>query len=104
MRAWWVLGLAGCVVRGEGLSVYECHDGIDNDRDGRIDCDDAPCGAYAYCATANRPGQHEGTAATTPVTPTSTGGSDTGAEPTRPTGTPRDTGDDTASSTDTSTP
>ncbi len=47
----------GCVVRGEGLSVYECHDGIDNDRDGLIDCADAPCQAFAMCAT-ERPDVH----------------------------------------------
>ncbi|MBN1335974.1 MAG: lamin tail domain-containing protein [Deltaproteobacteria bacterium] len=34
---------------GEGQSAEECADGVDNDQDGRVDCDDLGCSGYAVC-------------------------------------------------------
>ncbi len=98
-----VLLLPACVVRGEGISIYECRDGFDNDRDGLVDCADAPCGAYAICSTVNRPGSHANdtgkTGGSTDPTepPVRTGTTDTG----RPveTGSPTDSVADSATTT-----
>jgi hypothetical protein len=91
----WALALS-CTVRGEGISIYECRDGIDNDRDGLIDCADAACGAYVICATVVRPGAHGPDTGDT--------GDDTDGPP--DTDVPEDTAppSDTALPTDTSSP
>lgn len=83
------LTCASCTVRGEGLSIYECRDGFDNDRDGLIDCEDAPCGAYVVCATIVRPGAHA--PGTTPTA--SDSGEPPDTDPPRDTSPPTDTTD-----------
>jgi len=42
--------LAACAPTvGEGRSAAECDDGVDNDDDGKMDCDDLGCSGYDMC-------------------------------------------------------
>ncbi|MCA9298181.1 MAG: VCBS repeat-containing protein, partial [Phycisphaerales bacterium] len=41
--------VAGC--SGHETSLDECSDGVDNDGDGRIDCDDLACLVHEFCAS-----------------------------------------------------
>jgi Lamin Tail Domain len=38
---------------GEGATLAECQDGVDNDNNGTADCDDAGCEIYADCASGS---------------------------------------------------
>ncbi|HJL46560.1 MAG TPA: hypothetical protein RMG45_12010 [Polyangiaceae bacterium LLY-WYZ-15_(1-7)] len=41
------------------LSAAECSDGVDNDGDGRTDCDDLACAVHAFCASAEDAGRRD---------------------------------------------
>ncbi len=89
---------AGCVcgfhVRAEGVTDGECSDGVDNDRSGRIDCDDPACAQQ--CASPDADTDTD----TDTETETETGSdadadTDTGSETETETRTDTDTGSDT---------
>ena len=45
-----LLFVAGCDAEVEGDAAGECDDGVDNDQDGTVDCDDEGCAIAAACS------------------------------------------------------
>lgn len=41
-------------VEGEENTAARCQDGVDNDQDGHVDCDDQDCGVFTFCAPAEK--------------------------------------------------